>query len=209
MTRIKVKNLQTGQTGTISEQYFDPNKYQRLDGGSPIQTTTTPQPTGMGGGGGQDIMQQLMMAQMASKISGKQPSYSNIYDILSPTPTAAQEERSATERKGTGLLTDSDKLLSAWNQMGLTDRLTPFAGAFSPKRATYDSLKKTHALELINMMSGKQFSDRERQFVLSLYPKMIDNKEVASAKMGAMKQFLSRTIGYQPSTELPSSFMPE
>lgn len=29
-SKIRVKNLQTGQTGTISEQYFDPQKYERV-----------------------------------------------------------------------------------------------------------------------------------------------------------------------------------
>src|SRR3990167_7095316 len=28
--RIRVRNKQTGQTGTLSEQYFDPNKYERI-----------------------------------------------------------------------------------------------------------------------------------------------------------------------------------
>ncbi len=46
-------------------------------------------PTGYGGGG-QDMMQQLMMAQLASQATGKKPGFSDIYDILQPEPSEAE-----------------------------------------------------------------------------------------------------------------------
>lgn len=83
MPKIRVLNKQTGQTGTVSEEFFDPNKYEKINSGSQDQVITPQIPA-------QERTPIPVTSGASSRVSGMQKNYNPPVD-LSKFMTGARE----------------------------------------------------------------------------------------------------------------------
>lgn len=199
---IRVRNLATGQTGSMPEENFDPSRYSMIGGGGGgvVQQPGTMQ-------GGQDMNAILQQLGLASQIAGKRPSVSNVLSLLKPTE--GQIDRQQQLRDKQAMKGQFDRILKEWEEIPFLARVMPFASRFSKERAEYEVARDRFNDLLITMVADARITDAERKFYLRSFPRMLDSKSVARAKIDGLKKFLDTFSGQtQPTTQLPSSFRP-